>query len=63
MRLDVSHNQLSGDLSALASGLERAETNALVGFNASHNALSGAVPAGLARLAALDPLPVKAPNG
>jgi hypothetical protein len=63
MRLDVSHNQLSGDLAALATAAERRSTNVLVALNASHNAISGTVPSGLAKLAVFDPMPVKSFDG
>lgn len=61
--LDLSNNQITGDLSAFASALERASSNGIVALNASNNRISGAVPDGLARLAVFDPQPVKSARG
>lgn len=63
MRFDASLNALSGDMTAFASALAAASSNALVEFNVSRNQLSGAVPPGLARLAVFDARPVKSPDG
>jgi len=63
MRLDISHNQLSGDMAAFATAVERSSSNMIVALNASHNAFAGAVPAGMAKLAVFDPLPVRSFDG